>query len=54
MAAVNIDEKGAIYFFQSYNLSGELSVVPKSQVKFIDVSWATGEKSIVSGRGRYF
>lgn len=42
------DDKVAVYFPHSYNFSGELFIVPKSQVKPIDVSSSQLMKFIVS------
>jgi uncharacterized membrane protein len=46
-----IDEKDkvAVYFPHSYNFSGELFIVPKSQVRIIDIDPAVVMKFIVSG-----
>lgn len=45
---INENDKVAVYFPHSYNFSGELFVVPKSQVKPIDVSSSEMMKFIVS------
>ncbi len=45
---LNESDKVAVYFPHSYNFSGELFVVPKSQVKPIDVSSSQMMKFIVS------
>jgi len=42
-------EKVAVYFPHSYNFSGELFIVPKDQVRPIDVNPAMVMKFIVSG-----
>lgn len=42
-------EKVAVYFPHSYNFSGELFIVPKSQVRPIDINPAVAMKFIVSG-----
>jgi len=42
-------DKVAVYFPHSYNFSGELFIVPKEQVKPIDISPAVVMKFIVSG-----
>ncbi|MEN8187016.1 MAG: DUF502 domain-containing protein [Bacteroidota bacterium] len=42
-------EKVAVYFPHSYNFSGELFIVPRNQVKPIDVNPAVVMKFIVSG-----
>lgn len=46
-----LDEKDkvAVYFPHSYNFSGELFIVPKSQVRPIDINPAVVMKFIVSG-----
>lgn len=46
-----LDEKGkvVVYFPHSYNFSGELFIVPKNQVRSIDVNPADLMKFIVSG-----
>lgn len=41
-------EKVAVYFPHSYNFSGELFIVPKEQVRPIDISPAVAMKFIVS------
>lgn len=41
-------EKVAVYFPHSYNFSGELFIVPKNQVRPIDISPAVAMKFIVS------
>ncbi|WP_291856043.1 DUF502 domain-containing protein [Marinilabilia sp.] len=42
-------EKVAVYFPHSYNFSGELFIVPKNQVRSIDINPAMVMKFIVSG-----
>ena len=42
-------EKVAVYFPHSYNFSGELFIVPKDQVRSIDINPAVVMKFIVSG-----
>ena len=42
-------EKVAVYFPHSYNFSGELFIVPKSQVRLIDVNPSAVMKFILSG-----
>lgn len=42
-------EKVAVYFPHSYNFSGELFIVPKNQVRLIDINPAVVMKFIVSG-----
>ncbi|MDO9260614.1 MAG: DUF502 domain-containing protein [Flavobacteriaceae bacterium] len=43
------NDKVAVYFPHSYNFSGELFIVPKSQIKRIDVKSSELMKFIVSG-----
>ena len=43
------NDKVAVYFPHSYNFSGELFIVPKSQIKPIDVKSSELMKFIVSG-----
>ncbi|MCW3807492.1 DUF502 domain-containing protein [Plebeiibacterium marinum] len=47
----NIEEKEkvAVYFPHSYNFSGEMFIVPKEQVKPLDIKPALAMKFIVSG-----
>ena len=47
----NIEEKEkvAVYFPHSYNFSGEMFIVPKEQVKPLDINPAIAMKFIVSG-----
>jgi uncharacterized membrane protein len=45
----NEPEKVAVYFPHSYNFSGELFIVPKDQIRAIDVHPADVMKFIVSG-----
>ncbi|RAJ10049.1 DUF502 domain-containing protein [Arenibacter echinorum] len=42
-------EKVAVYFPHSYNFSGELFIVPKNQVRLIDVNPSDVMKFIISG-----
>ena len=42
-------EKVAVYFPHSYNFSGELFIVPKNQVRLIDVNPSVVMKFIISG-----
>lgn len=42
-------KKVAVYFPHSYNFSGELFIVPKTQVRPIDINPAVAMKFIVSG-----
>jgi len=43
------NEKVAVYFPHSYNFSGEMFIVPKEQVKPLDINPAIAMKFIVSG-----
>ena len=43
------NDKVAVYFPHSYNFSGELFIVPKSQVRSIDINPVVVMKFIVSG-----
>lgn len=43
------NEKVAVYFPHSYNFSGEMFIVPKKQIKPIDINPAVVMKFIVSG-----
>jgi uncharacterized membrane protein len=49
LVAINMDDKMAVYFPDSYNFSGELFVVPKSHVTFLDLPSSEVMKFIVSG-----
>ena len=42
-------EKVAVYFPHSYNFSGELFIVPKNQVRLIEVNPSDVMKFILSG-----
>ncbi|NQU31805.1 MAG: DUF502 domain-containing protein [Bacteroidetes bacterium] len=42
-------DKVAVYFPHSYNFSGEMFIVPRDQVRAIDISPAVAMKFIVSG-----
>ncbi|MCW3788205.1 DUF502 domain-containing protein [Plebeiibacterium sediminum] len=46
---IDENEKVAVYFPHSYNFSGEMFIVPKKQVKPIDINPAVLMKFIVSG-----
>lgn len=46
---LNVLEKVAVYFPHSYNFSGELYIVPKTQVRALDINPAVLMKFIVSG-----
>lgn len=49
LSAINEKDKVAVYFPHSYNFSGELFIVPKTQVRIIDINPAVVMKFIVSG-----
>ncbi|MGV3640469.1 MAG: DUF502 domain-containing protein [Adhaeribacter sp.] len=49
MLALSMEDKMAVYFPDSYNFSGELFVVPKTRVTYLDLSSSEVMKFIVSG-----
>ena len=49
LSKINEKDKVAVYFPHSYNFSGELFIVPKSQIRIIDIDPAVVMKFIVSG-----
>lgn len=49
LTKINEKDKVAVYFPHSYNFSGELFIVPKTQVRILDVDPAVAMKFIVSG-----
>ena len=49
MVAINMDDKMAVYFPDSYNFSGELFVVPRANVTYLDLPSSEVMKFIVSG-----
>jgi uncharacterized membrane protein len=49
LSTLDEKEKVAVYFPHSYNFSGELFIVPKNQVKPIDISPSVVMKFIISG-----
>lgn len=49
LTKLNEKEKVAVYFPHSYNFSGELFIVPRSQIKTIDISPTEAMKFIISG-----
>jgi uncharacterized membrane protein len=49
LSRLDVKDKVAVYFPHSYNFSGELFIVPASQVKSIDVNPTEVMKFIVSG-----
>ncbi len=46
---LELKEKVAVYFPHSYNFSGELFIVPKEHVRYVDIPSAEAMKFIVSG-----
>ncbi|RDV17260.1 DUF502 domain-containing protein [Pontibacter diazotrophicus] len=46
---INIEDKVAVYFPHSYNFSGELFLVPKRNVTFLDIPSSEVMKFVVSG-----
>jgi uncharacterized membrane protein len=49
LVAINLEDKMAVYFPDSYNFSGELWVVPKANVTYLDLPSSEVMKFIVSG-----
>lgn len=49
LSKINEKDKVAVYFPHSYNFSGELFIVPKNQIRPIDIDPAVVMKFIVSG-----
>jgi len=49
LSTINENDKVAVYFPHSYNFSGELFIVPKAQIRKIDIDPAVVMKFIVSG-----
>lgn len=49
MLALRMEDKMAVYFPDSYNFSGELFVVPKTRVTYLDLPSSEVMKFIVSG-----
>lgn len=49
LSKIDETDKVAVYFPHSYNFSGELFIVPKSQVRPLDINPAVAMKFIVSG-----
>lgn len=49
LVAINLEDKMAVYFPDSYNFSGELWVVPKASVTYLDLPSSEVMKFIVSG-----
>lgn len=48
-SSVNVEDRVAVYFPHSYNFSGELFVVPKRNVVYLDLPSSDVMKFIVSG-----
>ncbi|WP_242927827.1 DUF502 domain-containing protein [Pontibacter vulgaris] len=46
---INIEDKVAVYFPHSYNFSGELFIVPKANVTYLDLPSSEVMKFVVSG-----
>ena len=49
LSSIGLDELVAVYFPHSYAFSGELVLVPKSNIKLLDLPSAEVMKLIVSG-----
>lgn len=49
LSQINEVDKMAVYFPHSYNFSGEMFIVPTSQIKALDIDPATAMKFVVSG-----
>lgn len=49
ISKITTDDKVAVYFPHSYNFSGELFIVPRNQVKLLDINPADVMKFIISG-----
>lgn len=49
LKTINIEDKVAVYFPHSYNFSGELFLVPKHNVTYLDLPSSEVMKFIVSG-----
>ncbi|MDX5422579.1 MAG: DUF502 domain-containing protein [Hymenobacteraceae bacterium] len=49
LLTINVEDKVAVYFPHSYNFSGELFLVPKRNVSYLDVPSSEVMKFIVSG-----
>ena len=48
LTVLNEKDKVAVYFPHSYNFSGELFIVPKSQIRHLDINSSEMMKFIVS------
>jgi uncharacterized membrane protein len=49
LVAINLEDKMAVYFPDSYNFSGELWIVPKANVTYLDLPSSEVMKFIISG-----
>jgi uncharacterized membrane protein len=49
LSTVNVEDRVAVYFPHSYNFSGELFIVPRRNVVYLDVPSSDVMKFIVSG-----
>ncbi|MCC9136726.1 DUF502 domain-containing protein [Pontibacter silvestris] len=49
LLSINLEDKVAVYFPHSYNFSGELFLVPKKNVTYLDLPSSEVMKFIVSG-----
>jgi uncharacterized membrane protein len=49
MMAISMEDKMAVYFPDSYNFAGELFVVPKASVTYLDLPSSEVMKFIISG-----
>lgn len=49
LSELNIKDKVTVYFPHSYNFSGEMFIVPREQVKPLDIPAAEAMKFVVSG-----
>ena len=49
LSELGVEEKVAVYFPHSYNFSGEMFIVPKNQIRLLDIPAAEAMKFIVSG-----
>ncbi len=49
LSTIDEKDKVAVYFPHSYNFSGELFIVPKTQIRLLDINPAVAMKFIVSG-----
>ncbi len=49
LQGINIEDKVAVYFPHSYNFSGELFIVPRANVTYLDLPSSEVMKFVVSG-----